>query len=262
MEIYKATAITKPKGCYLIYGVPGMGKTSTAKYLPGKTLVLDIDRTSNVLQGCTNIDIVAVDNMGTYEFWKQLMVDLVKNYQGVYDNIFVDNLSELERCVLADFGRQGNNMGIPAQKDYQVMQFLLVNTLRHLKQMDCNIILTAWETTELYTESTGQQYNRSYPQINKKVVDNICGLCNVVGRMTVNKEGNRGFILSATNSTYAKNQLDDRKGCLQSELIPKPNESEALQNKPTAEQIVLEASRSAMAAQSGLTNDAITIVSE
>lgn len=236
MEIYNATSIVKPKGCYLIYGAPGMGKTSTAKYLPGRTLVLDVDRTSNVLQGCANIDIVAVDNMKTYEFWRQLMKDLVKNYQGVYDNIFVDNLSELERCVLADFGRQGSNMGIPAQKDYQVMQFLMVNTLRYLKQMDANIILTAWETTELYTESSGQQYNRSYPQINKKVVDNICGLCNVVGKMTVNKDGERGFILTATNSTYAKNQLDDRKGCLQHELILPEAPKSAPQHTPETEQ--------------------------
>lgn len=215
----KATDITDPKGTYLIYGAPGMGKTSSAKYFPGKTLVLDIDRTSNVLKGCPNIDIVEVDNLDTYKFWSDLLKELVDQHKGKYDNIMVDNLSELERCILADFGRKGKNRGVPAQGDYQVMQFMVVNSLRYLKQMDCNIILTAWEETDLYTDSNGQQYNRSYPRINKKVVDNICGLCNVVGRLMINSEGKRGFILTASNSTYAKNQLDDRKGCLQSELI-------------------------------------------
>lgn len=215
----KATDITDPKGTYLIYGAPGMGKTSSAKYFLGKTLVLDIDRTSNVLKGCPNIDIVEVDNLDTYKFWSDLLKELVDQHKGKYDNIMVDNLSELERCILADFGRKGKNRGVPAQGDYQVMQFMVVNSLRYLKQMDCNIILTAWEETDLYTDSNGQQYNRSYPRINKKVVDNICGLCNVVGRLMINSEGKRGFILTASNSTYAKNQLDDRKGCLQSELI-------------------------------------------
>lgn len=215
----KATDITDQKGTYLIYGAPGMGKTSSAKYFPGKTLVLDIDRTSNVLKGCPNIDIVEVDNLDTYTFWSDLLKELVDQHKGKYDNIMVDNLSELERCILADFGRKGKNRGVPAQGDYQVMQFMVVNSLRYLKQMDCNIILTAWEETDLYTDSNGQQYNRSYPRINKKVVDNICGLCNVVGRLMINSEGKRGFILTASNSTYAKNQLDDRKGCLQSELI-------------------------------------------
>ena len=37
--------------------------------------------------------------------------------------------------------------------------------------------------------------------------------------MAINSEGERGFILTATNSTFAKNQLDNRKGCLQHELI-------------------------------------------
>ena len=219
MIVKKATDITSPKGTYLIYGAPGMGKTSSAKYFPGKTLVLDIDRTSNVLKGCPNIDIVEVDNLDTYKFWSDLLVELVDQHKGKYDNIMVDNLSELERCILADFGRKGKNRGVPAQGDYQVMQFMVVNSLRYLKQMDCNIILTAWEETDLYTDNNGQQYNRSYPRINKKVVDNICGLCNVVGRLMINSEGKRGFILTASNSTYAKNQLDDRKGCLQSELI-------------------------------------------
>lgn len=220
MEIKKAVDIISPKGTYLIYGAPGMGKTSSAKYFPGRTLVLDIDRTSNVLKGCPNIDIVEVDNRNTYKAWESLLVELIEGYKGQYDNIMVDNLSELERCVLADFGRQGKNRGVPAQGDYQVMQFMVVNSLRYLKQMDCHIILTAWEETDLYTDSNGQQYNRSYPRINKKVVDNICGLCNVVGRLMINSDGKRGFVLAATNSTYAKNQIDDRKGCLQSELIP------------------------------------------
>lgn len=219
MEIKKAMDIVNPKGTYLIYGAPGMGKTSSAKYFPGKTLVLDIDRTSNVLKGCPNIDIVEVDNIDTDKAWTELLLDLVDHYKGQYDNIMVDNLSELERCILSDFGRKGKNRGVPAQGDYQVMQFRVVNSLRYLKQLDCNIILTAWEETDLYTDSNGQQYNRSYPRINKKVVDNICGLCNVVGRLMINSEGKRGFILEGTNSTYAKNQIDDRKGCLQEQLI-------------------------------------------
>ena len=35
----------------------------------------------------------------------------------------------------------------------------------------------------------------------------------------VKEDDERGFILKATDSTYAKNQLDNRSGCKQSELI-------------------------------------------
>lgn len=219
LEIKSAAEIGEKKGTYLLYGIPGMGKTSTFRYLPGKTLVLDIDRTSDVLKNCANIDILKIDNVKTWDDWQRVIMELYQNYRGKYDNICVDNISELERCILSDLGSQGKNMGVPAQGDYQKMQFRLVNSLRYMKNMGCNILWTAWEMTDLYTDASGQQFNRSYPQINQKVMNNVCGLCDVVGRLVVNKEGERGYILSASNSTYAKNQLDDRKGCLQSELI-------------------------------------------
>lgn len=219
LQITNAADIKATKGTYLIYGAPGMGKTTALKYLPGKTLVLDVDRTSKVLKGCKNIDIVQVDNIGTWDFWEKLIIELYENYKGKYDNVCVDNVSELERCILSDLGSKGKNKGVPSQGDYQYMQFRLVNSLRYMKNLGCNIIWTAWETTDLYTTAEGQQYNRSYPQINGKILNNVLGLCDVVGRLMINGEGKRGFALTATNSTFAKNQLDDRKGCLQNELI-------------------------------------------
>lgn len=219
LQVINAKDIAPNNATYLIYGPPGMGKTSTIKFLPGKTLVLDVDRTSRVLRGKENIDIVYVDNTDTWDFWGKLIIDLEKNYKGVYDNIVVDNISELERCLLSDLGSKGKNKGVPSQGDYQYMQFRIVNSLRYMKNLGANLIWTAWESDDLYTDSSGQQYNRSYPQINRKIVNNVLGLCDVVGRLLINSEGERGFILSATNSTYAKNQIDDRKGCLQSELL-------------------------------------------
>ena len=222
IEIVNASDIKTEQATILLYAPPGMGKTSTIKYLPGKTLVLDVDRTSRVLKGLENIDICYVDNTETWDFWGKLIVDLEKNYKGVYDNIVVDNISELERCFLSDLGSKGKNKGVPSQGDYQYMQFRIVNSLRYMKNLGSNLLWTAWESTDLYSDSNGQQYNRSYPQINQKIMNNVLGLCDVVGRLMVNAEGERGYVLSASNSTYAKNQLDDRKGCLQSELINVP----------------------------------------
>jgi len=46
-----------------------------------------------------------------------------------------------------------------------------------------------------------------------KIVDNICGLCDVVGKIFVNKDGQHGILLEATQNIYAKNQIDSRKAC-------------------------------------------------
>ena len=220
MILTNAKDISRGNMTALLYGQPGMGKTTTIKYLPGKTLVFDVDRTTRVLSGCENIDICYVDNRETWSNWRELLTEVVEKYNGKYDNYVVDNISELERCILSDLGRKGKNNGVPAQADYQYMQFQMVNSLRYMKNLGGNLIWTAWETTDLFTTPEGQTFNRAYPQINNKILNNVCGLCDVVGRIIINAEGKRGYTFTSTNGVYAKNQYDDRKGCLQEELIP------------------------------------------
>ena len=84
-----------------------------------------------------------------------------------------------------------------------------------------NIYWTAWETTEQFQNPDGSYYSRNYPKISAKIVDNICGLCDVVAKILVKQDGTRGFILEATQNIYAKNQMDSRKGCLIEDFIKK-----------------------------------------
>lgn len=219
MEIVSAKEIQTQRGTYLIYGPPGKGKTTTIKYLPGKTLVLDVDRTSRVLKGEENIDIIYVNNEDTWNDWGKIIKELSTNFVGVYDNIVVDNVSELERCILSSLGSVGKNNGVPSQGDYQYMQFRMVNSLRYMKNLNSNLVWTAWEEIDLFQDSDGSQFNIALPQINKKIRNNILGLCDVVGRLVEKEDGERGFILSSTNSSYAKNQIDQRQGCKQNELV-------------------------------------------
>lgn len=217
----------------LFYCSTGVGKTTTAGLIAekskGKTLILDVDRTiatslgkGEIVKDISRIDIRQVDNVHTWSDWESVLKelsDMKKNGKLDYENIVVDNISELERCILSDLGSQGKNKGVPAQADYQYMQFKLVNSLRFMKSLGVNVIWTAWETYENYTHPDGTQYTRSYPKISAKIVDNICGLCDIVGKIIAKQDGTRGIILEATQNVYAKNQIDSRKGCLVEEFI-------------------------------------------
>ena len=97
--------------------------------------------------------------------------------------------------------------------DYQYMQFKLVNSLRYMKTLGVNIIWTAWEDCSDFTHPDGTKYTRLVPKISAKIVDNICGLCDIVGKILVDKEGQHGILLEATQNIYAKNQIDGRKAC-------------------------------------------------
>lgn len=217
----------------LLYCAPGVGKSTAigliAEASKGRTLVLDVDRTitrtlakKEVVKDISKIDVIQIDNINTFDDWSRVLHELkVAKEQGKlnYENIAVDNISELERCILSDLGSKGKNKGVPAQADYQYMQFKLVNSLRLLKSLGVNIIWTAWEVTEQFQNPDGSYYSRLYPKMSLKIVDNICGLCDVVGKILVNKDGEHGVLLEATQNIYAKNQIDTRKACKVKEFI-------------------------------------------
>lgn len=220
-------SINKPYTA-LLYCPPGVGKSTAigiiAEKSEGNTLVLDVDRTitrtlakKEVVKDTSKILIREIDNVHTWEDWCEMTKELDtmhKNGELEEQNIktiAVDNISELERCILADLGSQGKNKGVPAMGDYQYMQFKLVSSLRFMKSLGLNVIWTAWESTEPFVQPDGTSYSRLYPKINAKIVDNVCGLCDVVGKIFINEEGEHGIRLEASNNVYAKNQIDDRK---------------------------------------------------
>ena len=211
----------------LLYCPPGVGKSTAigliAENSKGNTLVLDIDRTidrtiakKEIVKDSSRLYVHKIDNINTFDDWANVLKelgDLKKAGKLDFENIAVDNISELERCILSDLGSKGKNKGVPAMSDYQYMQFRLVNSLRYMKTLGVNIIWTAWEIVEPYTAPDGTGYSRLYPRISTKIVDNICGLCDVVGKIFVNKDNQHGILLEATQNVYAKNQIDSRKFC-------------------------------------------------
>lgn len=233
----------------LFYCAPGIGKSTflgiIAEQSKGRTLVLDIDRTfattmskKEVVHDLSRVDVMQIDNIHTFSDWTEALKELnglAEAGKFPYENVCVDNISELERCILSDLGSQGKNKGVPAQADYQYMQFKLVNSLRFMKQWGCNVYWTAWETVEQFQNPDGSTYSRQFPKISLKIVDNICGLCDVVGKISVNKEGQRGLILEATQNCYAKNQLDSRKGCLVKDFLAEEPKKKAEDKKDKKE---------------------------
>lgn len=223
MKITKATEITNSNSCYLIYGNPGYGKTSTSKYLPGRTLVVNIDKSARVLKGIENIDIADIDTHKIWEEWLDVVKELMSGDAKEYDNIVIDNVSELFRACLANLGREGKNHRVPSQADYQRVDFTIIDSLRALLQLNKRIVFLAWETSDQWTDENGMIYNRAMPDIRSKILNNFLGLTDVVARLvkktTEDGDDVRGFILQPSASVYAKNRLDDRKGCKVEELF-------------------------------------------
>lgn len=244
MEVKKINEIKDSPYTALLYCAPGVGKSTAigliAEKSEGNTLVLDVDRTiqktlakKEVVKDTSKVLITQIENRGkndklkitgTFADWSDTLEQIAKdNCKFLKDNdirtVAVDNISELERCILSDLGAQGNNKGVPALADYQHMQFKLVNSLRDMKAWDVNIVWTAWEDVRDIVYTDGTKYSQSVPKIADKIRDNICGLCDVVGKILAKNDGTRGVVLEARKDMYAKNQIDSRKGCKVEEFI-------------------------------------------
>lgn len=218
MQITNGAEITKSKQAKIItYSKPGDGKTTVAGLIPGKTLVLDIDGTSQVLEGYSNVDVAKIDADNPHDSILQFYA-LAKANISKYDNIFVDNLTHYQKLWLLKKG-ESTKSGMPELKDYALLDNHLLKLVEVFNSLDANVIFTAWETTREITEENGQKYTQFVPDIRDKIVNHIMGIVHVVARLVKKADGTRGFILEGNQSIYAKNHLDQRKGCVQEELI-------------------------------------------
>lgn len=212
-----ADIVRSAKANIIVYSKPGDGKTTLAGLLPGKTLVLDIDGTSQVLSGYANVDVIKIDPNDPHgrmvEFYAYAKANIAN-----YDNIFIDNLTHYLKLWLLHKGEKTKS-GMPELKDYGILYNHLLKTVEIFNALDANIVYTAWETTRDIIHDDGQQYTQFIPDIPDKIVNHVMGIVHVVARLVRKVDGERGFILEGNQSIFAKNHLDARKGCKQEDLI-------------------------------------------
>lgn len=218
MELTNGAEIKKSKKAkIIIYSKPGNGKTTVAGLLPGKTLVLDIDGTSQVLSGYENVDVAKIDADDPHNSILKFFA-IAKANIGKYDNVFIDNLTHYQKLWLLKKG-ENTKSGMPELKDYALLDNHLLKLVETFNSLDANIIFTAWETTRNIIHDDGQQYNQMIPDVREKIVNHIMGIVHVIGRLVRKADGSRGFILEGNESIFAKNHLSTAKGCLQEELL-------------------------------------------
>lgn len=214
LEIKKATEISRThEWRVLLYGKPGLGKTSAIKGLTGKVLVLDLDGSSRVLAGLKDVDVISFNRENPIQSMKEFL-DEARGILKEYQTLVIDNITAFEKDWFVARGLKSKN-GIRNEiQDYGDYTNYFLRLITMIYSLPINIYVTAWEDKRDIDLEDGTKLTEYIPQVRNQVLNQLLGLTDVVGRIQVNSATHgRGAILEGSDGVYAKNRLDDRTAC-------------------------------------------------
>lgn len=205
----------------LIYAPSGGGKTVNATRVAlgkrGKNLLICSDNSHVVLNNFERpgLEVAAIK---TAEELHGRFEDAVSGEK--YDNIILDNLSDIFDMWILELDESGRFKDM--RQAYQLVYQSLKRLARKAGQVNTNVIFTAWaDQTEIMLPD-GTKTIRISPKLPFKILDNVCGLCNVVGYINVKeKDGKKAwyYTFQGSPTLYAKDQLFCRDWCQPEELF-------------------------------------------
>ena len=156
----------------LLFGKPGIGKTTLIKQLKGKTLVLSLDNSQRVLAGSENIDVVEFDRHQPTDCMTTFLKE-VDEILSEYDNLVIDNISSFQSDWFVEQGRTSKN-GIGNElQHYSLWTNYFLRVLTAIYSKPINIYVTAWEDTRDLNLETGQIITQYVPQVRESVLNQL-----------------------------------------------------------------------------------------
>lgn len=214
----------------MIWGSPGSGKTVAATApKKEKILLLCSDNSAVVLNMFErkNVTVERVEHWldpgdGKNYFTKQFETALES---GKYSLIVVDNLTDIKEMALLEIDEEGRIKDI--RQVYQAVYMAIKRLTRMAANAKCHVTFTAWDDTEQIEKQDGSLAVRQFPNLPRKILPQVLGLCNIVGQMAKAKDSKgdmRWYLVTEDSETRygCKDQLYGRKSCMPEKLFEAP----------------------------------------
>ena len=178
------------------YGGWKTGKTTIASKFPN-ALLLAFEKGYNALAG------VRPQPINSWAEFKKVLRQLKDaRAKEMFETIIVDTADiAYDYCTkyICDNAQRSNGgygvdsiSDIPFGKGYGMVEKEFDTALRSIVQMDYGLVIISHETDKVFTDETGNQFNKIVPTLDKRA-NNICArMCDIVGysRAVTDKDGN------------------------------------------------------------------------
>lgn len=214
----------------MIWGSPGSGKTVAATAPKNEKIChLCSDNSAVVLNmfDRPNVTPVRVEHWIDPGDKKNYFVKQFEDAlaSGKYSLIVVDNLTDIKEMALLEIDEEGKIKDI--RQVYQAVYMAIKRLIRMAANAKCHVTFTCWDDAEEITKNDGTLALRQYPNLPKKILPQVLGLCNIVGQMAKAKDKDgvmRWFLITEDSETRygCKDQLYGRKSVLPENLFEAP----------------------------------------
>ncbi len=200
----------------LIYAHSGGGKTvNTTRVLGERNLLISTDNSHVVLRNFERPNLTIETAATPKEFIDKCEAAMQSHG---YDNIIADNITDWIDARVTEMILDPKHQKTDRRQLYQQAYLEIKQLTRMSAFCGGNVIFTAWaEYLEYVDPQTGKPGKKMIPKLPAKIFDNVCGLMNVIGRVSYynDKDGNRvyGFFLEDNDVQFGKDQLFCRKAC-------------------------------------------------
>lgn len=191
----------------LIYGDPGVGKTTFAASAP-KPLLIDVERGSRaVITAGTPVDVLEFKSIEQVE----ATINFLKNGNSAfdkYDTIILDSITEMQARLIDQQLRAASLGGAPAYKpDWEIWGEntqrlrMLIGAFRDIEK---NLICIAHTKTEK-DDRTGIVTTK--PLLTPGLAKTVVGAFDIVGYLRIDSKGERVLRLHPNKTIQAKSRL-------------------------------------------------------